>query len=194
MPAYRNWRFIVYPDSAPSNWEELLNEQCLCWAHSPLHEPEEDEKKYHWHCVVVFDGKKSFDQVCSALSCTNGPIPKVCDNVRGAVRYFWHLDDKTKKHYPFNEYYVAGGFDINIAFKATAQERYMYLREMRQFCRDNSICDFDVLYDFASENRYEDWFPILCDSGAFVMNIYCNSMWKRRRRKELCVEEVNGDA
>ena len=34
----RTWTFIVYPESAPQNWRELLDECHVSWVESPLHD------------------------------------------------------------------------------------------------------------------------------------------------------------
>lgn len=34
----RDWTFIVYPESAPENWREILDETHLRWIESPLHD------------------------------------------------------------------------------------------------------------------------------------------------------------
>ena len=38
----RNWAFVVYPESLPANWEEIITETGLPMAFSP-----------HWAIVVV---------------------------------------------------------------------------------------------------------------------------------------------
>ena len=34
----RNWTFVIYPESAPKNWRDVLDEQHIQWVESPLHE------------------------------------------------------------------------------------------------------------------------------------------------------------
>lgn len=47
----------------------------------------------------------------------------------------------------------------------TYLERQRLLDEMIAFCEANSIIFFADLIDYASKNRYEDWFKILCSKG-----------------------------
>ena len=47
----------------------------------------------------------------------------------------------------------------------TYLERQKLLDEMITFCKANSIIFFADLVDYASKNRYEDWFKILCSKG-----------------------------
>ena len=65
----RAWTFLVYPDSAPNNWREYLDQACIPWVESPLHDPDasrvnpEEQRKKHWHIELLFEGLKSKDQV-----------------------------------------------------------------------------------------------------------------------------------
>lgn len=34
----RDWAFIVYPESAPENWREILDDTHIRWIESPLHD------------------------------------------------------------------------------------------------------------------------------------------------------------
>ena len=34
----RDWTFIVYPESAPKAWREILDDTHLRWVESPLHD------------------------------------------------------------------------------------------------------------------------------------------------------------
>ena len=61
---YRNWSWIVYPESAPENWRTLLDETGEKWIESPLHDRDINEttneikKKAHWHIIISFGNKK----------------------------------------------------------------------------------------------------------------------------------------
>ena len=62
---YRNWSWIVYPESAPENWRTLLDETGEKWIESPLHdrdiyETTNEIKKAHRHIIISFGNKKSW--------------------------------------------------------------------------------------------------------------------------------------
>uniref|UniRef100_UPI002896F8C0 Rep family protein n=1 Tax=Staphylococcus aureus TaxID=1280 RepID=UPI002896F8C0 len=56
----RTWGLVVYPESAPENWQELLSETVMQFAVSPLHDkdikPDGDIKTPHWHVILIWDG------------------------------------------------------------------------------------------------------------------------------------------
>ena len=38
----RNWTIVIYPDSAPNNWREIIDDWHIEWVESPLHENDEN--------------------------------------------------------------------------------------------------------------------------------------------------------
>ena len=182
----RVWSAIVYPESAPSNWRELLDEQHIEWAESPLHEFDVNEttgevKKSHWHVVLAFDGPKSYEQVSELLSPLNCPAPQKCHSLKGAVRYFAHLDNPEKHQYSTSEIIGHGGFDVAAALAPTSARRYELIREMQAWCFQEDCNEFTDLMDYAAREHFDDWFPLLCDSCAYVMTQYLRS---RRAKSE----------
>lgn len=176
----RIWAAVVYPDSAPENWRQLLDDLHIEWVESPLHDRDVNEttgelKKAHWHIVLSFDGKKSFEQVSDLLTPIRCPIPQRCHSMKGAVRYLAHLDNPEKAPYKVTDIVPHGGFDLTGALTPSASERYELVEEMQSFCFAEGIVEFADLCDYARRHRRDDWFPLLCDSCAFVMREYLKS-------------------
>lgn len=44
----RDWAFVVYPESAPENWREILDETRMRWIESPLH-----DKDFNPGCLAL---------------------------------------------------------------------------------------------------------------------------------------------
>lgn len=179
----RNWTIIIYPDSAPENWREIIEEEHIEWVESPLHEfdsdPLGDLKKPHYHVLLFFGGVKSFEQVCEFISPLNCPIPKRCHNSRTMVRYFAHLDHPHKFQYSVSDIIPHGGVDLTELLKPPLSERYTAIKEMLDFICSECITEFYQLMDYAMENRYDDWFPLLCDNSAFIVDKYIKSNRQR---------------
>ena len=69
---YRAWTFILYPGDIPNDldWYCVLDELHIPIAISPLHDMLLEGKpgeKDHYHVIISFDGKKSYDQVWELL-------------------------------------------------------------------------------------------------------------------------------
>lgn len=179
-----NWCIVVYPDSAPSNWRDILDDLHIEWVESPLHDMDVNPgtgelKKPHWHVLLMFGSVKTYEQVCEVIAPLNCPIPQRCFSVKGNVRYMIHLDNPDKYQYPQSAIVSHGGYDIADAFKPSASERYTLIRDMCAFVCANDICEFQDLVDYAMAEHFDDWFPLLCDSCAYVVGQYIKSQRHR---------------
>lgn len=179
----RNWTFFVYPESAPSNWREILDSYHVPWIESPLHDKDVNSdgeiKKAHWHVLLMFSSKKSYTQILEITGQLNSPNPQKCTNIKGMVRYFAHMDNPEKFQYEKSGIIGHAGADPLTYLSVTSGERYQLIREMIDYVRENEIDELQDLIDYAIENRYEDWFPLLCDNSTFIMNNYIESVRHR---------------
>lgn len=175
----RNWTFIVYPDSAPKDWESILNDKYIEWVKSPLHDKDinatGEPKKPHFHVLLMFQGVKTYEQVKSLIEPINGTIPQVCHNAKALVRYMLHLDNPEKAQYSISDIVGYGGVDLSELLRANKSERYVYIKDMITFIEDNCITEFKDLMDYTIKNRFEDWFPLLCDNSAYIVQQYIKS-------------------
>ena len=99
----RHWLFIVYEDSAPANWRELLAATGLPFAVSPYHNgdnnPDNTPKKPHWHVIVSYSNTTTYRNICGLRDITHGPYPMICRSVAGAYAYFTHKNNPEKHQY-----------------------------------------------------------------------------------------------
>jgi len=175
----RNWTFLVYPESAPQNWRDVLDELHIQWVESPLHDKDDnvdgEQKKLHWHILLLFEGKKSFGQIKEIVDKLHATIPQKVVSAKGLVRYMVHLDNPEKYQYDRAAIIGHGGVDVVEYLKPTSSTRYQLIREMMDFVRENRIIELRVLLDYAMMERFDDWFPLLCDNSAYIMGEYIKS-------------------
>ncbi len=184
----RNWTIVVYPDSAPKNWRDILDEEHIQWVESPLHDKDltgaGETKKPHWHVLLAYDGVKAFDQVRELTERINCPIPQKCASARSLVRYMAHLDDPNKAQYDKNLIIGHGGIDVDEMLKPRSAMRYSMIKEMIDYVIKADVVEFLDLMEYAMQAHYEDWFPLLCDSSAFVIDKVIKS--NRHRVRSVC--------
>lgn len=175
----RNWTIVVYPESAPNNWRDIIDEWHIEWVESPLHDkdlnPNGEPKKAHYHILLMFGGVKTYEQVVELIQPLNCPIPIKVHNAKSLVRYMAHLDNPDKVQYDISKIISHGGVDVMDLLKPSSGERYTYIKEMQSWCNEYKIVEFFDLFNYAAEERFDDWFPLLCDSCAFVMNQFLKS-------------------
>ena len=178
--------FIVYPESAPANWREIISADHVPWVESPLHDRDTEEdkpgvlKKAHWHVIVFYSGSKSFDQIKTITDQLNAPIPKPVANARGMVRYLSHLDDPDKAQYSVSDIVAHCGVDLSDYLGLSASERANVIGEMVDFIDDNNVIEF---CEFVTYCRIENpaWFRLLTETASYFIGKHIGS---RRHRAQ----------
>ena len=86
-----------------------------------------------------------------------------------------HIDSPDKFQYKKEDIEVYGNIDIEQYFRISSGERYDLIREMLRFIDENELKEFKYLMDYAMRERFNDWFPLLCDNSAYVVQQYLKS-------------------
>ncbi|MDE6020472.1 MAG: replication protein [Ruminococcus sp.] len=126
--SHKYWSFLVYPESAISDWRQKIVERGLAFAVSPLHEydvtSEGQLKKPHHHVLIPYPNSTTFNNVknltVDELRCT---IPKPIDNISGAYDYLTHKRNPEKFQYDENLIELWNGFDINELITLSERDR-----------------------------------------------------------------------
>lgn len=175
----RNWAFVMYPESMPDNWREVITESHIFVALSPLHKDDVDEstgevKKAHYHGVVCYPGPTSKEVVRQLTDALNCPMPVPLDNVRGAVRYFTHMDNPDKAQYDPKDIQVFNGFDIDTYCELTAGEVNRMLKEVVALIREKGFTEYKALIDYLQDEALDEMFNVASSHTIFV-NTYISS-------------------
>jgi hypothetical protein len=192
----RSWTFIVYPESVPLDWISILNDMNLKWIQSPLHDKDIEEtgevKKPHYHIALIFSTMKSFEQIKEITDKLNSPIPQLVGSMEGLVRYMIHMDQPDKFQYLRSDIVSYGGADASEYFKVRSSERYALISEMMDYIDNNNITEIKVILNYARKNRFDDWFPLLCDNSAYIIGQHIKSN-RHSREVSVKVVKVNQD-
>ena len=173
----RNYATVVYPDSAPENWQEILVEHFVPAFISPLHDKDVnvtgEPKKSHWHVIIMFEGPKTQEQAESIFNTICGVGCERVNSIRGYSRYLCHLDNPEKSQYNVDDVRCLCGADFTSCI-GLATDKYKAIREMMHYCIDNCIYSYSDLLLYCSEER-SDWFRVLCDNGTVVIKEFLKS-------------------
>lgn len=187
----RNYATIVYPDSAPENWLDILSDFHVQAFVSPLHDSDltndgtdKVKKKPHYHVMVMFDGVKTTEQAMELFNHINGVGCLALNSTRSYARYLCHLDDPNKFQYKTNDVKSLGGADY-LATIGTMSDRTGCIKEMMQFINKEDITSFSKLTEYAM--LYKDtWFDCLINHGSYFIKEYIKS--RAWTNKSLMVE------
>lgn len=182
----RNFSCVVYPESAPADWFNILEEQMIPSFVSPLHDkdinPGGEPKKAHYHVVLMFEGVKTRDQARAIFEKIGGVGCEVVNSIRGMVRYLCHMDNPEKAQYSMDEVRSLAGADY-IGVCSLVVDKYRAIDEILAFCEEQGILSYRALVSYCRVNR-SDWFRVLCDNGSYVVKEYLRSWrWELDREK-----------
>lgn len=188
----RNFATVVYPESAPSDWRDLLAAQFVPAFISPLHDrdinPGGEPKKEHYHVMVMFEGKKSEEQVRSLFELIGGVGLERVQSLRGYSRYLCHMDNPEKAQYSAEQVQQLCGADY-VGAVGLVTDKYKAIGEMIDYCMENDIYSYAVLLQYARMERF-DWFRVLCDNGTVVVREYLKSRsWTNGVKSPVDLEE-----
>ena len=172
----RGWTFLVYPESCVENWKRILDDFFVPFVCSPLHEFDVDDegklKKPHWHVVVIFEGKKTYDAVNEFCQAINATVPFGVLDTRKMIRYLIHIDNPEKYQYKQSDIENHSGQDISRHFMPTQEECLHIVADIMKFIEQNHVTEFNDLESYVRECRYSDWYYTLkCERNFFDMKI-----------------------
>lgn len=181
----RNFACVVYPESAPENWQELLVQQFVPAFVSPLHDrdinPGGEPKKPHYHVLLLFDSVKTTEQAQEVFGAIGGVGCEVVKSLRAYTRYLCHLDNPDKVQYPMGDVRQFGGADFYSVCECSI-DRYTAIAEILDFCDDNHIYSFRQLLQICRMEHFE-WFRSLCDGSCYIVKEYLKTAnWEDNAR------------
>jgi Plasmid replication protein. len=184
----RDWTFIVYPESAPVDWRDILDDTHVRWIESPLHNkdvnPDGTLKKPHWHIMMSWDGPVASGPVRLVSEAVGSYVDvKKVGSARGLVRYMVHMDNPEKYQYDVSEIKGHNGADVQSYFELTATDRLSVMKEIVQFIYDNEITNYATFLMLAiTEQDNDDWFSVAVNSNTLAINKMIDAMWQKKYR------------
>lgn len=174
----RNFATVVYPESAPENWIDIIRESHINALISPLHKddinPDGEVKKPHYHVLVMYESVKTIEQFEEFRQSFGGVGQEKVNSIRGYARYLCHLDNPEKAQYSPNDV-ISIGCEDYFDLISLPTDKYGAIRDMMRFCVDNDVTNYADLLLYVSEHE-ESWFRVLCDGGTYVIKEFLKSV------------------
>ena len=180
--------FLVYEESAPADWRKVLKDTHGDYLISPLHSPDDEVSKPHFHVVYRHGNPVSLD--CAKRLIPEG-IPanghlEMLHRPRNYQRYLLHLDDPDKEQFEDGALAleVINNFPVDLSRELSAAE----LRQLRRRChaiiRANDINEYFELIDLLEgEGDFE------AEDYASTHTIHINAYISSRRHSAKPVDE-----
>lgn len=195
MKKKRFWAFVLYPESAPSNWQELLQQTGLSICISPLHDKDIDPtgqpKKSHYHVILCYEGPTTFNNVKTNITDPLGqPIPIALEQVRGYFRYLTHKDNPDKYQYNEKDITIINDFDIDNYNDLTKTQVDAIKKDIILLIKENQITEYSILLDYLLSEEKFSYFDV-ASNHTILFNTYLASA--RNFKKEIIEKNLRID-
>lgn len=184
----RNWAFILYPESAPENWIELLQKTGLQCAISPLHNKDKDPtgtlKKAHYHIIACYSGPTSYNVVKALTDSFNASIPQALEQVRGYYRYLTHKDNPEKYQYNESDIKTVNGFNISDFVELSKSEVLEIKKKLQQLIRNLNIFEYSDFMDYLQDNDLNVEYEV-ASNNTYFFEKYITSRRNKYKLKQL---------
>ncbi|EKB7622839.1 TPA: replication protein [Enterococcus faecalis] len=153
------WAFLIYKESAPDNYLEILNGLHVPFVLSPWHDKDiysgtGELKKSHKHGAFYFDSLKSYTQVSELVSDKlNGPAHvEVVMSPKGMFDYFTHAENPSKTPYDVENIESGAGFELDKFLLEQNTDNFM--NDVIDIIEENNFMEFENLVRYARDNNY----------------------------------------
>lgn len=148
------WAFLIYQESAPDNYLDVLEEMHIPFVLSPWHDRDVNKetgefKKAHKHGVLFFESLKSYTQVSELLTeKLNTPSHvEVVMSPKGMYDYFIHAENPDKTLYSIDEIESGCGFELEQFLITNNNEEY--LSTVIDIIEEHNFTEFNNLVRYA---------------------------------------------
>lgn len=171
------WTFLIYQESCPDDYLEVLEELHVPFVLSPWHDKDVNRKtgeflKAHKHGALFFETLKSYSQVSELLQENlNAPAHiKVVMSPKGLYDYFTHAESPEKEPYDIADIESGCGFELE---KFLAENNSDLLKQVYEIMRDSGLKEFADFTDLIAEH-YPDLLMYVFEKSYFF-KIYLDS-------------------
>ena len=179
----RNFATVVYPESAPADWMERLDQYHIAALVSPLHDkdknPSGEPKKAHYHVLLMFESPADYESKVAPIFAEIGGVGReTVNSARGDARYLCHLDNPEKAQYSPSEVRCMGGADYYGVTNLPTDDAKL-LGEVMDYIQENAIFSFAEFLQICRTYRPE-WFSLVALSKGWIIKEFIKSLeWEK---------------
>lgn len=189
----RTWQAIVYPESAPKDWVEIVEDLKVDGFISPLHDkdvnPDHTPKKPHHHVILLWDGPTTYNNAKTVFETFGGVMdPMPVQSLTGAVRYLIHMDNPEKHSYKKKDVIELGTADFITLSRKSQMSRNAF-KEIVAFIQKHNIYSYAQLVDYAT--LHDDvWLDVLINRNTYAINELLKSRsWQAKTENRELIEQ-----
>lgn len=185
----RNWACVLYPDSLPDNWEQIIIDSGIscCYAfHDKDINPTGEVKKPHYHMILCYSGPTTYKTVSDFVKRLGSQCPQPLEQVRGYYRYLTHKDNPEKYQYSDDIIHTINGFDTSDYSELTQSQVDAILDDLIDIIQKNSIYEYSDLVDlFHGDDSYSNFTKVIRKSTIYLREYINSRRYKREQAQKL---------
>nr|WP_015237548.1 replication protein [Mycoplasma cottewii]AFY63026.1 plasmid replication initiation protein [Mycoplasma cottewii] len=184
----RHWAMIIYPESLPENWKQILQETG-CEIAYILHDKDINDngepKKPHYHVIMSYtNGTTTFSNVRKITEALNAPEPQGIESVGGYYRYLTHKDNPEKYQYDEKDIVHLNGFSVWNYIELKNGETLRIKREITKFIDESGILLYDDLINYYIGTEQDLHFKVASENVLYFSTILKSKGLKARWNDE----------
>lgn len=185
----RHWAAVVYPESLPPDWRDIIAQTGIKAAISPLHDQDISAdgtpKKPHHHVIMSYDGPTTYNVVLGLVNGRLGqPAPQPLESVKGYYRYLTHMDDPDKAQYDPAGITTLNGFAVSDYVTLSSGDVLRLKRELIGYIRDHQLTEYadllDMLMVASDSDEHSGELLMIAMSHTIMCKAYLTSNWRRQ--------------
>lgn len=148
------WAFLIYQESTPENYLDVLEEMHIPFVLSPWHDKDVNKetgefKKAHKHGILFFESLKSYTQVSELLTekLHTPSHVEVVMSPKGMYDYFIHAENPDKTLYNMDEIESGCGFELEQFLITNNNEQF--LSTVIDIIEEHNFTEFNNLVRYA---------------------------------------------
>ena len=181
------WAFLLYQESAPDNYLDILEDMHIPFVLSPWHDKDINKetgefKKAHKHGALYFDSLKSYSQV-SELVTTHLNTPahvEVIMSPKGMYDYFTHAENPEKTLYDINGIESGCGFDLDKFLITNNSDDFLTL--VIDIIEEHNFLEFNSLVHYARTENPK-FLSLIMDKTYFFAMYLDSRRYDKNERK-----------
>ena len=190
------WAFLIYQESAPDDYIDVLEEIHVPYVLSPWHDKDINKKtgefkKAHKHGAFYFDSLKSYSQVSELIKDKlNGPAHvEPVMSPKGMFDYFTHAENPEKTLYNIED--IESGWGVNLDQFLVQQNSEDFMTEVIDIIEQNDLTEFEELVWYARDNNTA-LLGLIIERTYFFAR-YLDSRRHNPKRMEKVIEEQGAE-
>lgn len=181
----RYWTFVVYEESAPHNWIEIIKSTFLPIAFIYHDRDINDDgtiKKPHYHVFVQYGNTTTYKNIFELFGsiCANGHIERVISPT-GAYQYLTHKNRPEKTQYADDEIVWLNSFDPSTFAEWSPSEKMDNMRVIMLTVNSKKIYEYAGLLEYFADSPDTEMLKF-CMFNTTLVNTYITSARHRLKK------------